>query len=231
MLRKAKAILPKLKADFIATGEVLNERPMSQNLESLKIVEEDSGLKGNLLRPLSAKLLEETEAEKKGFVDRKKLLSIKGRMREIQIALAAKYKLSYPTPGGGCLLCEPDMEKKLKDLFKHKETDEVSLELLSIGRHFRSEGKIIVGRNKDENDRLEKSGKGWIKMEAKEIVGPVTLINSERALKKAAELTAFYARSEKMKRVKIIFWKKSRKESKDLEVGIPSQEEVEELRV
>lgn len=231
MLRKAKSMMKKLKADFIATGEVLNERPMSQNLESLKIVEEESGLKGKLLRPLSAKLLEETEEEKNGLVDRSKLLDIKGRARNIQMALADKYQLSYPTPGGGCLLCEPGMEKKLKDLFKHNETDEASLELLNIGRHFRSNGQIIVGRNKGENDKLEKLGKSWIKLEAKDVVGPITLIKDERALKKAAELTAYHADGEGMKTIKILFWKKSRKDSEMLEVKIPQEKEVNELRV
>ena len=231
MLKKAKSLMPKLKADFIATGEVFNERPMSQNLESLKIVEEESGLKGKLLRPLSAKLLAETEAEKKGIVNRSKLLDIKGRSRQRQMELAERYGLEYPSPGGGCLLCEPDMAAKLSDLFKHKETDEVSLALLNAGRHFRFKGQIIVGRNKKENDELEILGKSWIKLECKDIVGPVTIIKKDKNLKKAAELTAHYADSDKMKKVKVIFWKKSRKDSKEIEANIPSQAEVEELRV
>jgi len=231
MLKKAKSMMKKLRADFIATGEVLNERPMSQNLESLKIVEEDSGLKNVLLRPLSAKMLEETEEEKKGIVDRNKLLGIKGRARNTQISLAKKFHLTYPTPGGGCLLCEPDMEKKLKDLFSHRETDESSLELLSVGRHFRSDGQIIAGRNKEENDKLEALGKDWIKLECKDTMGPITLVKDEKHLKKAAEITAFYGKTQGMEKVRVIFWKKSRKEAKELSVKIPDRESVEALRI
>lgn len=228
MLKKAKSIMKKHKADFIATGEVLNERPMSQNLESLKIVENDSGTKGILLRPLSAKWLEETNVEKKGMVDREKLLDIKGRARNKQIELANKWKLSFPTPGGGCLLCEKDIEKKLKDLFEHDETDDDSLNLIKIGRHFRKQGKIIVGRNKEENEILEKI-KGWIKMECKDILGPVVLLRDERDLKTAAALTAFYAKAKG--NVKVIYWKTSRKQSKELETEIPEEKEIEELKI
>jgi len=230
MLRKAKGMMKKLKADFIATGEVLNERPMSQNLESLKIVEEESGLKGKLLRPLSAKCLGETEAEKKGLVDRNKLLDIKGRTRNRQMELAAKWNLSYPTPGGGCLLCETEIEKKLLDLFKHNETDDISLDLIKTGRHFRAHGQIIVGRNKEENDKLEKVGKTWIKMECKDVLGPITLFRDEKDVKKAAELTAFHGRTEG-KKTKVIFWNRSKKDTKEIEVEVPSRESVEEIRI
>lgn len=230
MLKKAKAFMKKMKADFVATGEVLNERPMSQNLESLKIVEEESGLKGRLLRPLSAKLLEETQEEKRDLVDRSKLLDIKGRARDRQMELASKWNLSYPSPGGGCLLCEVETEKKLCDLFEHNETDDVSLELIKVGRHFRSAGQIIVGRSKEENDELEKLGKGWIKMECSEVMGPVTLFKNEKDAKKAAELTALYGDA-KGKKAKVIFWKKTRKDAKEIEVEVPSREIVEELRI
>ena len=91
MLKKAKQVMEKEKADFIATGEVLNERPMSQTREKLGLIELESNLQSKLLRPLSARLLDETEVEKKGFVDRKKLLAMQGRRRIQQMELAKKY--------------------------------------------------------------------------------------------------------------------------------------------
>ena len=104
MLKKAKALMPKLKAKFIATGEVLGERPMSQHAGALKLIEKESRLQGKLLRPLSAQLLPETEAEEQKLVDRNKFLDIQGRSRQRQLELAKKYNLKFPTPGGGCIL-------------------------------------------------------------------------------------------------------------------------------
>ncbi|MBU2522896.1 MAG: hypothetical protein KKE23_01240 [Nanoarchaeota archaeon] len=234
ILKKAKALMKKYKADFIATGEVLNERPMSQHLEALKLTEEETGLKGKLLRPLSAKLLPETDAEKEGLVDRSRLLGIKGRARNIQIELANKFKITYPTPGGGCLLCEKEFVKKLQDALQHKEVEEnKDLDRLKTGRHFRFDGaKIIIGRNHGENLMLEKLGKNWVKLEAKDVVGPITIIQKDKPspLKKAAELTAFYADSEG-KKTKVIFWKKFRKDAGEIEVEIPSREMVEDVRI
>ena len=105
ILKKAKKVAEEIGADFIFTGEVLDERPMSQHRGALKLVEEESGLKGKILRPLSAKLLPETVIEKKGLVDREKLLGIRGRSRKPQLKLAKEFNIkSYPSPAGGCLL-------------------------------------------------------------------------------------------------------------------------------
>jgi tRNA U34 2-thiouridine synthase MnmA/TrmU len=196
ILRKAKDFMKKYKADFIATGEVLNERPMSQHRNALDIVEKESGLKGKLLRPLSAKLLPETDAEKKGLIDRNKLLDIQGRQRKVQIELAKKYKITYPSPGGGCLLCEKEYVKKLGDLFANqKKISPEDLELLKLGRQFRiGKSRIIVGRNKEENDALERLAKKIRAkvLECKGVVGPITLLIGD-AEKEAAELTALYS--------------------------------------
>lgn len=234
ILKKAKALMKKYGADFIATGEVLNERPMSQHLEALKLVENETGLKGKLLRPLSAKLLPETDVEKKGLVDRSKLLDIKGRSRQRQIELARKFKITYPSPGGGCLLCEKEFVSKLKDLFNNNEITENDVELLKTGRHFRAnEAKIIVGRNHGENLMLEKLGKSWVKMEAKDVVGPITIVKSDdqKALKKAAELTAFYADNEGKSRIKVKYGKDYKKLDKEIEVSIIKREEVDGIRI
>jgi tRNA U34 2-thiouridine synthase MnmA/TrmU len=215
ILKKAKAFMEKYKADFIATGEVLNERPMSQHRKALDIVEEESGLKGKLLRPLSAKLLPETDAEKKGLLDRHKLLDIQGRQRKVQMVLAKKYKITYPSPGGGCLLCEKEYAKKLKDLLLNKKTiTPVDIELLKIGRHFRIGEKIIVGKDESENERLMQLAKKLKAMvfECKDIPGPTTIYfgKDKEVIQKAAELTALYSSALKqgIKKVSIISYKK-----------------------
>lgn len=158
MLKKTFELMGKYQADFIITGEVLGERPMSQNINSLNIVARYSGVEDYVLRPLSAKLLPPTKPEREGLVDREKLLSIQGRSRKIQLELAREIGLKeIPTPSGGCLLTEKFFSKKLLDLLKNKENiTRRDLELLKIGRHFRLPNniKIIVGRNKNENEKL-----------------------------------------------------------------------------
>lgn len=198
MLRKAKDYAKKTKADFVATGEVLDERPMSQHGKALAITEKESGLKGRLLRPLSAKLLPETKVERKKLVDRSKLLAIRGRSRKQQIALAKKYNIKYPSPAGGCLLCEKEFSVKLKDLFKHKKRiSPADIELLRIGRHFRiDDSKIIVGRNENENKQLLKLAKKTdILLEVKDAPSPITLMQGDGndKIKKAAALTLRYS--------------------------------------
>lgn len=146
--------------DFIATGEVLGERPMSQHRKALDEIENESGLKGRILRPLSAKLLEGTIPEKEKLVNRDRLLDINGRSRKRQIELAEKYKISYPHPAGGCLLCEKVFAERLRNLFKRKEANKIQprdILLLKVGRHFIFDGfHIIVGRNQEENNTLER---------------------------------------------------------------------------
>ncbi|MCX7845138.1 MAG: tRNA 4-thiouridine(8) synthase ThiI [Dictyoglomaceae bacterium] len=158
MLKKTFELIKEYEADFIITGEVLGERPMSQNIKSLNLVTKYSGVEDYVLRPLSAKLLPPTKPEREGLVDREKLLDIQGRSRKIQLELARKIGLKeIPTPSGGCLLTEKFFSKKLLDLLKNKENiTRRDLELLKIGRHFRISDyiKVIVGRNKEENEKL-----------------------------------------------------------------------------
>ncbi|MBC7106165.1 MAG: tRNA 4-thiouridine(8) synthase ThiI, partial [Firmicutes bacterium] len=152
MVRKAGELMEELGASFIVTGEVLGERPKSQNAAALRIVARDSGMEGYLLRPLSAKLLPPTVPEEKGWVDRERLMGIQGRSRKPQMALAEKYGLKeYPSPAGGCLLTDPGLSRRLKGLLAEKPVPEPKdLELLKYGRHFKSpEGaRIVVARTK-----------------------------------------------------------------------------------
>lgn len=108
MIRKAGKCVENGRADFVFTGEVLGQRPFSQTKPSLRAVEKESGFAGRVVRPLSALLLPETFPEKEGWLDRSRLLDLRGRSRKRQMALAELYGLrDYPTPAGGCLLTTP----------------------------------------------------------------------------------------------------------------------------
>ncbi|MDY4079727.1 MAG: tRNA 4-thiouridine(8) synthase ThiI [Clostridium sp.] len=159
MMRYAGELLEKLDADFIITGEVLNQRPMSQNKQALNVVKKESGFADKILRPLCALNLEPTEMEKNGLVDRNKLLNISGRSRKVQMELAEKYGIKdYPSPAGGCKLTEPNYAIRLKDaLTRNKNLSEKEIELLKYGRHFISEDntKLIVTRNGDEGELVK----------------------------------------------------------------------------
>lgn len=201
-LKKAKEYMEKTGASFIATGEVLGQRPMSQRKDTLKLIEKRSGLERLLLRPLSAKLLEPTIPEERRWVDREKLFDISGRSRKAQMALAEKYGIKkYPTPAGGCLLTDPQFSVRAKDLVEHDSLTMGEIELLKVGRHFRlsENAKAIVGRNKDDNKRiLEHVKENDIILRLKDMPGPITIIRG-RATKKEIELggsiTARYSKA------------------------------------
>ncbi|MEM4701352.1 MAG: tRNA 4-thiouridine(8) synthase ThiI [Candidatus Bathyarchaeia archaeon] len=235
MLKKAKKYAGQIGAAFIITGEVLDERPMSQHWKALKIVEEESNLKGRLLRPLSAKLLPPTEAEVKGLVDRNKLLDIRGRSRKRQLALAKAFGITeYQSPAGGCLLTYKEFSAKLRDLLRHKKRVSMAdLELLKIGRHFRlGKNKIIVGRNKEENEKLLrlKSRNDYF-FEAHGCGSPITLLQgpkTRQSVEKAAQLTAYYS-DQKTGKVHVKYGRE--KLEKNMIVERPDGKEVEQLRV
>jgi tRNA U34 2-thiouridine synthase MnmA/TrmU len=159
LLRKAKEYMAECGADFIITGEVLGQRPMSQRWDSLRVIERESGLEGLLLRPLSAQHFEPTIPEKKGWVDREKLLAIKGRRRQELFDLAEELDVkNYPCPAGGCLLTELSFVPKMRDVFEH--SDDLNLRdfrLLKVGRHLRigERTKVIIGRDESDNNLLE----------------------------------------------------------------------------
>ncbi|MGC8976010.1 MAG: hypothetical protein ACP5OB_00060 [Candidatus Ratteibacteria bacterium] len=157
MFKKAKEYMEKDGYSFIITGEVLNQRPKSQTYKALKIIESQTGLDGLILRPLSAQFLPETIPEKKGWIDRRKLLSIKGRTRKQQIFFADFYGIKdYPCPSGGCLLTDPIFSKKVKDLIEFGDFNLENINLLKIGRHFRINPflKLIIARDEEESKRL-----------------------------------------------------------------------------
>jgi hypothetical protein len=161
LFKQAKKLAKKINAQIIATGEVLGQRPMSQMKKYLLLDEKEAKLENKILRPLSAKLLPETIYEKKGLVNRNKFLDIQGRQRKQQIELAKKYKIKFPEPAGGCILCEKLLTNRFKTLIE-KGITEKQANLIPIGRHFLiNQNWIILGRNHKENLILQsiKTGK------------------------------------------------------------------------
>lgn len=158
MMRYSGELLEKFNADFIITGEVLNQRPMSQNRSALDVVKKQSGFNDKILRPLCAKKIKETQMEVDGLVDREKLLDFSGRNRKPQMALAEKWDIKdYPSPAGGCKLTEPNYSIRLKDILDTKEdVTEKDIHLLKYGRHFVSENntKVIVSRTGAEGEQI-----------------------------------------------------------------------------
>jgi len=192
MLERAKAMLEDLGASFLITGEVLGQRPMSQRRDTLNVIERDSATRSRLLRPLSAKLMKETEAEIRGWVDREKLLDFSGRGRSRQIALARSFGITdFPSPAGGCVLADPILSSRIARVYQgdfvvnQNNMNLVDILLMLIGRQFLlpNNGWLVLGRDEKENDRLEELQEaGDVKLFIEERPGPVAL------LRRAAEL-------------------------------------------
>ncbi|MCX7784896.1 MAG: tRNA 4-thiouridine(8) synthase ThiI [candidate division WOR-3 bacterium] len=213
MLKKSKELMESIGADFVFTGEVLGERPMSQNRQSLKLIEREAGLTGRLLRPLSAQLLEPTILETQGLIDRSRLLNIQGRSRKTQLLLARQYNIKdIPQPAGGCLLTDSQFSKRLRDALFYNEVSLNDIELLKFGRHFRVRSleneqlpplKIIVGRDEKENQQLlQLKMPDDLVLQPLDVPGPVVLIrnpnqiniiHNEKILSLAAGICARYS--------------------------------------
>ena len=182
MFRIAGEMMAETGCDFLFSGEVLGQRPMSQTKSGLRYVEKHSGFDGAILRPLSALCLPETRMEKEGLVDRQRLCDLSGRSRKPQIALAGEMGVTgYPAPAGGCLLTDQGYSRRLADLFEHRaEPARADFELLKYGRHLRtaSGAKIVVGRNQTDNERIMDcySKESDILIRMKSYPGPVVLL-------------------------------------------------------
>lgn len=229
---RARIFADEIGADFLFSGEVLGERPMSQHLKAMLVIEEESGLKGRMLRPLSASLLEPTIAEQTGLVDRSKLKAIQGRSRQPQIAMTKEYGMAdYPCPAGGCLLTDAQFAARLKDAFKYGEDSVAEMQFLKVGRHFRlkSGAKVIVGRNEPENKVLESLvGPADRVLMALETEGPTVVLRRLKGhedIELAARLCARYCDAHAQAEVKV--------ECLDEVIAVaPMQEpELSELRI
>lgn len=200
--------------DFLFSGEVLGQRPMSQTKSSLRYVEKHSGWSGHILRPLSARKLPETIPEKQGLVDRSRLLDLSGRSRKPQLRLAEHYKLSeYPAPAGGCLLTDKHFSIRLRDLFGHQdEYPENELHLLKYGRHFRltEKVKLVVGRAQGENEKILQccDPQNHSRIKVRKFPGPIALLVGDTAGQKniallAAAIVAGYSQAPGLEPVEV----------------------------
>jgi len=186
MVKKAWQWMQKNKFDFIITGEVIGQRPMSQRRDTMPIISEESGSGDRLVRPLCAQSLPATYPEQQGWLDRDKLLDFSGRTRKPQMALAEKYGFKdYATPAGGCcMLTDESYSKKLVDMWKHRSSRDYQLDdiiLLKIGRHLRfsPDFKLIIGREEGENNFLMGYKRIFTRIYSSSHSGPLTMIDGE----------------------------------------------------
>jgi tRNA-uridine 2-sulfurtransferase len=240
MVQKAWELKEKLGFDFIFTGEVMGQRPMSQRKDTFPVIDRDAGVKGWLLRPLSAQYMPETEPEKNGWVDREKLKNFTGRSRKPQMALAKEFNLTdYPTPAGGCcFLTDENYSRKLQDLWNNRPTKEYSMEdivLLKAGRHIRPKEnyKIIIGRDESENNFLSGFKAGRLTIRAKNLPGPFTLVEgkpNEEELKLACRIAARYGKGKNHSEVTMVVEGKQTSQSFTI-IPMPAHEVLKEWHV
>ena len=187
MIKKAGQIMKKEGYDFVVTGEVLGQRPFSQNKQALELIERKAGLKGRIVRPLSLKLLTKTIPEKKGLIKREWFYDIGGRSRKPQLALAKRFRIkNIPSPAGGCILTDPVFSQRLRELFELKKNFNGSdVELIKSGRvFFKNNLLIVVARNETEcKELIKKRKRGDLVLEPHSFPGPAVLV---RRIKKSS---------------------------------------------
>jgi tRNA-specific 2-thiouridylase len=236
MFREAGKIMEAEGFDFLCTGEVLGQRPMSQRKDALRAVDKLSGYSGYILRPLSAKLLRQTIPEELGKVDRQRLLDIQGRSRKRQMALAADYGIEeYPSPGGGCILTKAGFADKLRHLLESQENVQLhDVELLKWGRHLRlpSGRRLVVGRIHADNLRLQElAGEEDLLLRVEGVPGPTGLLtaqSSEQEVELAANIVASYSDVESGKEAVV---EVSGKVQGKITVDTPPKEEFRQLLI
>jgi hypothetical protein len=239
MMRRAREIMETEGAQFVLTGEVLGQRPKSQRRDTLRIIERDSGLDGRLLRPLSAKLLPPTIPEREGLVDRERLESVSGRSRHRQMDLARELGIvDWPQPAGGCCyLTDESFARKFFDVLDAREAsggerriERDDVVLLSTGRHFRlsPRAKLVVGRTEVENALLDRYAGGRARLEARDVLGPVALVEGEPTWEErqlAARIVARYGKGKDLVQV-VVEWREE-----DMVEQYPVSPEHDEARI
>ena len=239
MFRKAREYMSEIGASFLVTGEVLGERPMSQRRDAMKLIEKQGGVEGLVVRPLSAALLEPSIPEKEGWIDRGRLLSIRGRSRKPQIELARSYGIAdYPCPAGGCRLTDPGFAERMKDLMKYSPDFSLNdVQLLKVGRHFRlsPSSKTVVGRNEVENKKLlALSSEYDVLLEVVDFAGPLTLVRpaaGQQGLLFAAAITARYSKACHLPWVKAAIFQKKGARKDDVKVAPADGESMARVRI
>lgn len=219
MFRLAGRMMEEEGYDFLFSGEVLGQRPMSQNLSALRAVANYSGYPERVLRPLSARLLPITSMEEAGLVDRERLLDIQGRSRRRQQELAAAWGVTdYPASGGGCLLTESSFSGRLRDLFAHRpQADVTDVELLKVGRQFRlsPQAQLAVGRNQSDNEAIKQLVRpSDILIRADNFSGPLGLVSGDAGaeeLAAAGAIIATYGKGKSEATVRVLLQQAERK--------------------
>ena len=220
MFEVAKRMMVDEGASFLISGEVMGQRPMSQNKEALQTVLDESNCEGLLLRPLSAKRLKPTIPEIEGWVDREKLEGIYGRSRDRQLQMAKEYGLKdFESPGGGCLLTDENFAKKMWDFTKYDTFEKRDIPVMKYGRHLRlpDGAKLVIGRNKEENQYLQEiKNDKFLHVKTKGIPGPHSLISSNASdedKKLAAKIILTYTKAKPQDVYDIVFEDKEIKAS------------------
>ncbi len=239
MLKKAKDHMESSGASFIITGEVLGQRPMSQRKEAMRLIEKEAGLKGLILRPLSAKFLPVSLPEEKGWVDRQKLLDITGRSRKPQIMLAERYGVrDYPCPAGGCLLTDPNFAKRIRDLMVHEPHFTLNdVHLLKVGRHFRlsPDLKLVVGRDEGDNQKLQVFAQEQdILLKVRHAPGPLSLLRGrtgDDGVHKAAAITVRYGKAKDRARVEVHYHRTGEENEHSISVSAMAEDEIKDVMV
>lgn len=199
MFNLAGKMLAELGADFLVSGEVLGQRPMSQRRQALQTVANLSGFGDLLVRPLCQQLLPDTLPIREGWVDKNQLLGISGRSRKEQMVLAKELGITrFPAPGGGCLLTDRNYTLRLRDLIEYEQQNQEDLKLLRYGRHFRISPKLklVMGRDNTENEIMWNGYPTKIMLHAPDYQGPLGMLigepENEAELKLAACIVLSY---------------------------------------
>lgn len=236
MFQMAGEVMKKEGYDFLFSGEVAGQRPLSQTKNALRYVEKNSGFDGHILRPLSAKNLPETLMELNGMVNRSQLLNISGRSRTPQVKLAKQYGVTdYPSPAGGCLLTDKNFSNRLRDLFDHQENFTTNdLHLLKFGRHIRlnEKTKIIVGRTKQDNSNILKffNKNDYFMLDAKGIGSPTVIVPTDAdkdSIETAAAICINYTKTPANEKVTVIVKKQNNNET--IKVSALDSDSVKEM--
>lgn len=238
LFTKARELMKEIDAQFIVTGEVLGQRPMSQHRKALLLIEKEAGLEGLVLRPLSAQYLPLTVPELRGWVDRSRLLALQGRTRRPQMQLAAKYGITdYACPAGGCLLTDPGFAARLRDLFDHGISAMNDILLLKLGRHFRlsSASKLIVGRNEQENRTIANLVQsGDILLEVENVGSPLALMRGHEhkdSLPLAAAICKRYSDAREAQTARVRIWETDSRTASHLTAQNPEEKHIRSLMI
>jgi len=240
MFSRAAQYMQHIGGDFVFTGEVLGQRPMSQMRKSLQWIEEGTGLQGRLLRPLCAKHLEPTIPEQEGLIDRSKLLDLSGRSRKEQYRLAGEFHITqFSPPAGGCLLTDHNFARRIKDTFQYGYRNFRETTALKWGRHFRinESFKLIIGRDEEENESLIRyAHQDDIIMQLMDNLGPTVILKGDQPsteiLSLAAGFLQIFSRYKTEEPQMVKYWPSHNKNHiQYIQASMPSTQQMEQMHI